>query len=55
MIEYLSYILTQVSNPFNLLLLLVGNMIGIVSGAIPGLSGTLADRKSSRLNCSHMQ
>ncbi|MGL5438103.1 MAG: tripartite tricarboxylate transporter permease [Lachnospiraceae bacterium] len=42
MIQYLSYIIGQVSNPFNIILLLVGNIIGLIFGAIPGLSGTLA-------------
>ena len=42
MIEHLPYILSQVTMPVNLLLLLVGNIIGMIFGAIPGLSGTLA-------------
>ncbi len=42
MIEHLPYILSQVAMPVNLLLLLVGNIIGMIFGAIPGLSGTLA-------------
>lgn len=42
MLEYMPYILSQVSDPMNLLLLLAGNIIGMIFGAIPGLSGTLA-------------
>lgn len=42
MLEYIPYILQQVSNPINLALLLVGNIVGMIFGAIPGLSGTLA-------------
>ncbi len=42
MIEHLPYILQQVTDPMNMLLLFVGNVIGMVFGAIPGLSGTLA-------------
>lgn len=42
MLQYSSYILQQISNPFHLVLLLVGNIIGMIFGAIPGLSGTLA-------------
>ncbi len=42
MLEYIPYILQQVSNPMNLILLVVGNIVGMVFGAIPGLSGTLA-------------
>ncbi|MDO4266825.1 MAG: tripartite tricarboxylate transporter permease [Eubacteriales bacterium] len=42
MISYLPYILGEVANPMNLALLLVGNVIGMIFGAIPGLSGTLA-------------
>lgn len=42
MIEYLPYILSQISQPMNILLLIFGNIIGIIFGAIPGLSGTLA-------------
>lgn len=42
MTEYIPYILQQISQPFNLLLLLAGNIIGMIFGAIPGLSGTLA-------------
>lgn len=42
MLEYIPYILEQISNPMNLVLLLAGNIIGMIFGAIPGLSGTLA-------------
>ncbi len=42
MFEYIPYILQQVADPMNLVLLLVGNVIGMIFGAIPGLSGTLA-------------
>ena len=42
MIEFLPYIVSQIVQPFNLLLLLAGTVIGIIFGAIPGLSGTLA-------------
>ncbi len=42
MLANLPYILQQISNPGNLVLLLVGNIIGMIFGAIPGLSGTLA-------------
>lgn len=42
MIEFMPYILQQVINPMNILLLLAGNVVGMIFGAIPGLSGTLA-------------
>ncbi len=42
MIEFMPYILHQVTNPMNILLLLAGNVVGMIFGAIPGLSGTLA-------------
>ncbi|WP_320128842.1 tripartite tricarboxylate transporter permease [uncultured Sphaerochaeta sp.] len=42
MLTYLPYILSQFGNPYNLVLLVMGNVIGIIFGAIPGLSGTLA-------------
>ena len=42
MIRHLPYILSQYVQPLNLLLLFVGNMVGIIFGAIPGLSGTMA-------------
>ena len=42
MIEFIPYILQQVTNPMNILLLLAGNVVGMIFGAIPGLSGTLA-------------
>lgn len=42
MLEFIPYIVSQIVQPFNLLLLLAGTVIGIIFGAIPGLSGTLA-------------
>jgi len=42
MISYLPYIITQILNPYNFGLMFVGTVIGIIFGAIPGLSGTLA-------------
>lgn len=42
MIEFMPYILQQVTNPMNIRLLLAGNVVGMIFGAIPGLSGTLA-------------
>lgn len=42
MLEYIPYILQQISEPMNVALLLVGNIVGMIFGAIPGLSGTLA-------------
>lgn len=42
MLEHLPYIAGQLTMPMNILFMLVGNAIGIVFGAIPGLSGTLA-------------
>ena len=42
MIENLPYIISQLVQPFNLILMIVGTAVGIVFGAIPGLSGTLA-------------
>lgn len=42
MLEYLPYIFTQLIQPLNLVLMFVGTVIGIIFGAIPGLSGTLA-------------
>jgi putative tricarboxylic transport membrane protein len=42
MIQHLPYILSQFADPFNLVLLVAGNIIGIIFGAIPGLSGTMA-------------
>lgn len=40
--EIFSFILQQCTSPLNLLLLFVGNIIGIIFGAIPGLNGTMA-------------
>lgn len=42
MIANFPYIISQLAQPFNLLLMIVGTAIGIIFGAIPGLSGTLA-------------
>jgi putative tricarboxylic transport membrane protein len=42
MIEYLPYIFSQFAIPTNLVLLIVGTFVGIIFGAIPGLSGTMA-------------
>ncbi len=40
--NYLPYILQQFVQPINLLFVVVGSVIGIIFGAIPGLSGALA-------------
>lgn len=42
MLEHIPYILAQFSDPFNIVLLIVGNLVGIIFGAVPGLSGTMA-------------
>ncbi len=42
MITYLPYILAQIFTPYNFALMFTGTVIGIIFGAIPGLSGTLA-------------
>ena len=42
MIESLPFILEQFASPYNLVLLIAGNLVGIIFGAIPGLSGTMA-------------
>lgn len=42
MLEHLPYILSQFIVPMNLALLIVGTFVGIIFGAIPGLSGTMA-------------
>ncbi len=42
MLEHLPYILSQFIVPMNLVLLIVGTFVGIIFGAIPGLSGTMA-------------
>ncbi|MBQ7860259.1 MAG: tripartite tricarboxylate transporter permease, partial [Faecalibacterium sp.] len=42
MIEHLPYIFSQLIVPMNLVLMIVGTFVGIVFGAIPGLSGTMA-------------
>lgn len=42
MLENLPYIVSQLVQPFNILLMVVGTAIGIIFGSIPGLSGTLA-------------
>ncbi len=40
--EIISFIIQSCTNPLNLLLLLVGNVLGMIFGAIPGLNGTMA-------------
>lgn len=42
MFENMPYILSQFAVPFNLMLMLAGTFVGIIFGAIPGLSGTMA-------------
>ena len=42
MIESLPFILETLSSPYNIVLMLAGNVVGIIFGAIPGLSGTMA-------------
>ncbi len=42
MIEFLPYIVEQIIQPFNLVLMFGATVIGLIFGAIPGLSGTLA-------------
>ena len=42
MIEFLPYIAGQITQPFNLVLMFGATVIGLIFGAIPGLSGTLA-------------
>lgn len=42
MLSQLPFILSQFASPLNLVLLLAGTFIGIIFGAIPGLSGTMA-------------
>lgn len=42
MIENLPYILSQFTVPMNLILMVAGTFVGILFGAIPGLSGTMA-------------
>lgn len=42
MIEHMPYILSQFVVPQNLILMVVGTFVGIIFGAIPGLSGTMA-------------
>lgn len=42
MLEYLPWIFSQLIQPFNLVLMVAGTFIGILFGAIPGLSGTMA-------------
>lgn len=42
MISYLPYIFSQIIQPFNLILMVAGTIVGIIFGAIPGLSGTMA-------------
>ena len=42
MLSYLPYIFSQMIQPLNLLLMVAGTAVGIIFGAIPGLSGTMA-------------
>ncbi|MGI6028476.1 MAG: tripartite tricarboxylate transporter permease [Candidatus Heteroscillospira sp.] len=42
MLEHLPYILQQLSVPFHIALMLIATPVGIIFGAIPGLSGTMA-------------
>ena len=42
MLAHLPYILSQFAVPMNLVLMVAGTFIGIIFGAIPGLSGTMA-------------
>lgn len=42
MFEYIPYIVSQLVQPFNLVLMFGATVIGLIFGAIPGLSGTLA-------------
>ncbi len=42
MISYIPYIVSQIFDPYSLMLWIAGTIIGIIFGAIPGLSGTLA-------------
>ena len=41
-IDFLPYIISQFRNPLAIFYLIVGNIIGIIFGAIPGLNGTFA-------------
>ena len=42
MFEYMPYIVSELIAPMNLALMFVGTIVGIIFGAIPGLSGTMA-------------
>ncbi len=42
MLQYLPYIFSQLIQPLNLALMIIGSFVGIIFGAIPGLSGTMA-------------
>lgn len=42
MTEFLPYIISQLISPFNLMLMILATIVGLIFGAIPGLSGTLA-------------
>ncbi|MGC6177371.1 tripartite tricarboxylate transporter permease [Lacrimispora sp. 38-1] len=42
MTEFLPYIISQLITPFNLMLMMLATVVGLIFGAIPGLSGTLA-------------
>ena len=41
-ISYIPWILTQYLDPMRIILMLAGTLVGIIFGAIPGLSGTMA-------------
>ena len=42
MLSYLPYVFSQMIQPMTLALMIAGTAIGIIFGAIPGLSGTMA-------------
>lgn len=42
MFEYIPYIVGQITQPVNLILMVAATVVGLIFGAIPGLSGTLA-------------
>lgn len=42
MIQYIPYILSQFAIPSNIVLMIAATLVGIIFGAIPGLSGTMA-------------
>ena len=55
MLAHLPYIFTQLIQPMNIVLMVVGTFVGIIFGAIPGLSGTMAvtSRSIPRVKGSH--